>query len=137
MILFFIAAHTDVILVDACVDYSLFIINLYLFEPNMYLSDVLFVIIYNKFNQFDVLYLFVIGKKRPERLAEVTYTRSVKLIKANTKNENYSFLDLLLNRFCFEILSRFKFDQALEWPYFTSKKIICFLIQQFDDSVIL
>jgi hypothetical protein len=137
LILFFIAAHTDVILVDACVDYSLFIINLYLFEPNMYLSDVLFVIIYNKFNQFDVLYLFVIGKKRPERLAEVTYTRSVKLIKANTKNENYSFLDFLLNRFCFEILSLFKFDQALAWPYFTSKKIICFLIQQFDYSVIL
>jgi hypothetical protein len=73
----------------------------------MDLPDEMILTIWNKLNKLDVLYSFLGVNKRFNKLVhDIVYTRSIELIKSNSKNNNCSLTGPILDRFCLHILPR-------------------------------
>jgi hypothetical protein len=71
------------------------------------LSDEMLLAILNKLSNVDVLYSLIGVNQKPDKLAQdVTFTRSVDLIRITSNEHNNSRNKSILDRFCFNILPR-------------------------------
>jgi hypothetical protein len=71
------------------------------------LSDEMLLAILNKLNNMDALYAFIGVDQKFDRLArDITFTQSIDLVTILSNEHNDSRNDLILDRFCFNILPR-------------------------------
>lgn len=70
----------------------------------MNLPDEIIMVIWSKLTKIDVLYSFVGVNKRLNKLVrDAIYTHSIELVKLNSKSDDYSLIDSVLDRFCMHI----------------------------------
>jgi hypothetical protein len=71
------------------------------------LSDEMLLAIFNKLNNIDVLYSLIGVNKKLDRLCQdVTFTRSIDLVRILSNEDHDSRTKLIFDRFCFDIISR-------------------------------